>query len=460
MSVKLWKPSIEVRQAFRSLLGLSWPVVGSRLLVQMMALIDTLVVGQYSGQQLGFHMLGITLSWVPAVTGMGLLMGIQVKTAQFSGADESHRIGAVFQRGLGYALLIGLISLIGLWGVGPFILNAMVAPDLLAGAIWPLRLFALGLPAFLVSISVSQFLEGLGRTRDVLIATGLANILNIALVLVLVPGHVEIMGVVINGASGAALATLIARTCLSLALIVWITVLRPVRHLNLWSRQAPDPEGAVAQRRVGYGAGASFFIEVMAFAGMTLFAGHVGAEAVAAWAVVLNFASVVFMVPLGLATGASVLVGRAFGAGQRREVALYGHVSFVVSALFMGGVCVAVWIGHNLIAQFYSHDQALIPVMGAGLLLSCLFFIPDGLQVVAAQALRARGDIMLPTIIHYLCYGVVMLPLGYLLCVTRQGGVTGLVWAVIIASAFSGSAQTGRFIYLDSRKGAKGAIII
>ena len=36
-----------------------------------------------------------------------------------------------------------------------------------------------------------------------------------------------------------------------------------------------------------------------------------------AWAIVLNVAAIVFMVPLGLATGAAVLVGRAYGARDR-----------------------------------------------------------------------------------------------------------------------------------------------
>ncbi len=81
-----------------------------------------------------------------------------------------------------------------------------------------------------------------------------------------------------------------------------------------------------------------------------------------------------------------------------------GRVSFVSAAGFMTVVVLGVLIGSDLITRFYTHDATLIPVVRAGLLLSCLFFIPDGLQVVAAQALRARKDIVAPTIIHYVSY--------------------------------------------------------
>ncbi len=439
----------DTRAAFAALVRLTWPVVLTRLATQLMALVDTLVVGQYDSRQLAFNSLGIGLSWVPAVTGMGLLMGVQVKTSHFLGAQDHHRVGAVFQRGVRYALLLGVVFAALLWLAGPLLLRGMIQPDLAAGASPPLRLFALSLPVFLIAIACSNFLEALGRPRDVLIATLAANALNVGLLFLLVPGHLRLFGVEINGATGAATATLIARTALCLGLLIYVVTLPATRDFGLLARQADDRPGAREQRHVGYATGAAFFIEVAAFTGMTLFAGHVGGTAVAAWAIVLNFASVVFMVPLGVATGCSVLVGRAYGAGDAVAVARTGRVSFVTAAGFMGCVVLTVLIGAPVIAHVYTHDPALIPAVTLGLWLSCGFFIPDGLQVVAAQALRARHDIAAPTVIHYLSYGAVMLPLGYLFCVVLGWGVPGLVLSVIVASLLSGTFQTGRFLWLD-----------
>ena len=82
------------------------------------------------------------------------------------------------------------------------------------------------------------------------------------------------------------------------------------------------------------------------------------------------------------------------------------------------------------------------------MILSSLFFAADGLQVVAAQSLRARSDIRAPAMIHIISYVVVMMPLAYWLGITSGGGVDGLIWAIIIASALSAVLLWGRFAWL------------
>lgn len=444
----------EVRAAFAALYRLSWPVIASRVGVMLMALLDTIIVGQYSSAQLGFLMLAQQLFWVPAVTSMGLLMGMQVKTAHFIGAGDLHRVGAVYQRGMGYALTLGLgfMGLLLVAGVG--FMGFIEPPEMVEGTRVPIVIFACSLPLFLISIANSQFLEALGRTRDVMIATLASNLLNVGLLLVLVPGHFSVFGLHISGALGAATATAIARSVFSIGLQIHILCLKEARPFDLLGQQAPDTAGAAEQRHVGYATGAAYFIEVAAFAGMTLFAGRVSETAVASWAIVLNFASIVFMVPMGLSAGCSVLVGKAYGAGDREGLARTGRVSFLSAAGFMVLVVVGVLSGVDALSRLYTHDPELMPVVRQGLLLSCLFFIPDGLQVVAAQALRARKDILAPTVIHYVSYGAIMLPLGYVFCLIFDWGVAGLIWAVVAASAISGTFQTARFLWLDRSRRA------
>ncbi len=441
----------QTRAAFAALFRLSWPVIASRVGVMLMALMDTIVVGQHSSAQLGFLMLAQSLYWVPAMTSMGLLMGVQVKTAQFLGANDLHRIGAVFQRGMAYSLTLGTGFMILLLVAGLGFLGFAVTPEMAQGAKVPIIIFAVSMPLFLPGIVCTQFLEALGRTRDTLMATLLANAVNVVLLLLLVPGHVTLFGIHFEGAMGAATATLIARALQSIGLLIHVTRLKETRPFDLLGKQEPDHHGAVEQRHVGYATGAAYFIEVAAFAGMTMFAGRVGETEVASWAIVLNYASVVFMVPLGLSAGCSVLVGKAFGAGDFSAVARMGRVSFVSAAAFMIGVVIFTLLLSGVISRFYSHDAHLLPTVQMGLLLSCWFFIPDGLQVVAAQALRARKDVLAPTVIHYVSYGAIMLPLGFIFCLTLGWGVAGLIWAVVAASLISGTFQTSRFLWLDRR---------
>jgi MATE family multidrug resistance protein len=85
------------------------------------------------------------------------------------------------------------------------------------------------------------------------------------------------------------------------------------------------------------------------------------------------------------------------------------------------------------------------------LVLSCLFFAPDALQVVTAQSLRARGDVWLPTFTHLASYILIMMPLAWWLAIPMKLGIVGMVWAVVVASFMSGGLLLGRFWVLSRR---------
>ena len=227
--------------------------------------------------------------------------------------------------------------------------------------------------------------------------------------------------------------------------------MRDARALGVFAPAGPEPEVAREQRRIGYGAGASYLVEAGAFVGMNFVAGWLGVLAVGAWAIVLNVSALVFMVPLGVAGATAVLVGNAYGAHDRRGVlraALAGMAVVTVVAL---AVSLVVFAGARLVAGAYASDPALVAMTAGALVLAVPFFTPDALQAVAAQALRARGDVLIPTVIHVGCYAVVMLPLGWWLAHPRGMGLSGCVWAVIVASFLAGGLQLARFGWVTWR---------
>ncbi|HTX48505.1 MAG TPA: hypothetical protein VME40_03840 [Caulobacteraceae bacterium] len=69
-----------------------------------------------------------------------------------------------------------------------------------------------------------------------------------------------------------------------------------------------------------------------------------------------------------------------------------------------------------------------------------------------AQALRARGDVLVPTLTHVTSYMLVMLPLAYVLAIPAGWGLAGIVRAVVIASYSSAGLLLGRF-WLLARRG-------
>ncbi|HEV2082589.1 MAG TPA: MATE family efflux transporter [Brevundimonas sp.] len=439
--------SPETRTATRDLARLAWPVVMARLGVMTMGLTDAIVVGNFASRELAFH----SLAWAPTsvvlTTAVGLMMGVQVMAARMLGEGRPHDVGAVLRRGIVFALQIGLGSALLLILLGPIGLRAAgLEAGLAEGASPALIVFSLSLPFYLLSATAQLFIEALGKPKMSMAAIWVANVVNLALNLLLVP---DLMGLGVDGAVASAWATFGARAALAAFLLIYILRLPEAQALGIFSKPRPDPAAARDQLKIGAGAGSSYFIEVSAFAAMTLFAGRLGADETAAWAVVINVSAIVFMVPMGLSSATAVLVGRAYGASDGRGVMRAGLVGVgVVSAVTLM-IALIVWPGAGLVVGAYGRDPALLAIAVPALILATLFFVADGIQVVAASANRAAGDVWWPTIMHFTAYGAIMMPLGWWLA--PRLGVDGLVWAVIVASLISASLLTGRFVRIARR---------
>lgn len=430
----------------RGLLRLAGPVVASRLGIMAMGVVDTLVVGRHSAVELGY----LALAWAPTgiilTTAIGLLMGVQVLTSQAIGAGRRDTTGAVLRRGLVYAFWLGLAAVAVLGGLGPLLLAHLgLDPALAAGSGPVLRVLAWSLLPILIADAGVFWLEAQGKPLPATAAMWAANVVNLAINLWLVPGN---SGLPIQGAAAAAMATLVSRTALLVFVGGYIAWWPAARAWGVFAKPPRDPAALPTMRRIGYGAALSYFIEMGAFSGMTIVAGWIGTAGIAAWAIVLNVAGIMFMGPLGIATATAVLVGRAYGAGDMAGVRRAGLLGFgvvvAVSLLLSAGI----GFGASAVAAGYTRDIAVRHVAAAALVLSCLFYVTDGLQVVGAQALRARGDIWLPAATHFISYVVVLIPAGYWFAITLRLGVDGIVWATIAASAVSAGLLLGRFMWL------------
>jgi MATE family multidrug resistance protein len=438
-----------IRDDLGRLARLAGPVVVSRLGVMTMGLTDTIVVGRVSAEQLGYLALGWAATSSVLGSAMGLLSGVQVMTSRAIGEGRPQDAGAALRRGLVYSLWIGVAAATVLGFGMPLVLRALgLKGGLAAGATGPLVVLAVSMPSFALSSASSSWLEGLGRMTPPMLLMWAANALNLGIDLVLVPGG---FGLPAMGAVGAAIATFCARTFLAIATLAYILAMKDARQLGVFHRPPPSRAAEAEQRRIGYGSAASNFFEMTAFSFMNIIAGWISPLTVAAWAVALNVLALVFMVPLGLSTATAVMVAMAFGAGDTPGLRRAALLGFGVVAGF--GLCIglAIWPNAAAIVPLYTRDHQTIALATGALTLSCIFYMPDGMQVVVAQSLRARGDVVVPTFTHLASYLVVMLPLAYWLAIPMGWGISGIVWSVIIAAYLSAGLLLSRFWMLARR---------
>ena len=433
----------------QALLTLAWPVVLSRLGIMVMGLTDAIVVGRYSADELAYHALGWAPTMVVLTTGVGLLLGVQVRTAQLIGDGRADEAGAVLRRGLIFAALVGCASGAALFfGARPLMLLLQLEPGLAGPSAEAARIFALSTPFYLVATTAALWLEAVKRPVPAMLVMFGANIVNLVLCLWLVPGTSP-FGV--DGAVAAGWSTFGARLAYMIGLLAFILLWPSGRTFGLFLRARSRHWRELL--RIGFASAGSLFVETSGFAGMNVVAGWIGGLTVAGFAILLNVAATVFMVPLGLSAATAVLVGNGFGARDFSVVRRDGWTGIGFTAALMTLVALLVWLADDLIVAAYTTEPALAALVVPAVALAALFFTMDGVQVVTANALRAVDDVWIPTLTHTISYVAIMLPLGWWLALPLGLGLQGLVLAIIIASLLAGGFLLARFGWI-TRRGA------
>jgi MATE family multidrug resistance protein len=445
--------AVRIGQHIRELARLALPVVVARAGLIVMQLVDTIVVGRYATEALAQLSIGTAPFHVVLGTGVGLIVGTLVMTANAVGRGADGECGAVWHRGVIYAALIGLVGIVFGFLTAPFLAATGQTADMARSGGAVAVILAYGLPASLVYTASAFFLEGLKRPMPGMVLMILANIVNALANIVLVFG---LAGFPELGAEGSAWASTIARLFLAVAIVLYIWIWMPerrrfgVRRWPGWRWHTWGP-----QRRIGYGSGASIMIESGAFSALTLLAGLMGDDQLAAYSIGLNLLALIFMIALGIGAATAVRVGNAFGRRDSADLALAGWVGVGVNSAVMLLLGIVLRFGGTGIARAYTRDPAVIPLVLPIIAVMAFILIVDGAQVVMNNALRGRHDAVVPTVLHGIAYVVIMIPLGWLLGLHFGRGAFGLFEAILVASVASAAFQIVRFQVLARRDRTK-----
>ncbi|MGE0830979.1 MAG: MATE family efflux transporter [Hyphomonadaceae bacterium] len=415
------------RNLAASLLKLAWPVALARLGIMGMGLVDVIVVGQLAPASLPHQALGWAPTGVMLVTGIGLLTGVQVLAARAIGAGNPQDAGGAWRRGMIVSLIAGAIAAALMWLGGARIFTIFgITPDLAEPSADVMRILALSVPLHLCYCATAFFLEAIQRPMASMIVMWGANAINLALNLMLVPEY---------GAVGSAWATFGARIVLAGGLAIWVLSLRDGAKFGVRSR--PSGPSFRALLAIGAAAAVSQAAEAGAFSAMTILAGRISGEAVAAYQILLNLLALVFMIALGLSTATAVLTSEAIGRKAPAEAARASWMGLLLNTGFMLLAALLVLVAAPVIGRVYTADLSLAAFIASLMWLAAAIMPPDGGQVVTAAALRARGDNWFPTASHIFAYAFVMPALAFWLAEMQGMGVAGLMLAIFWSSVVS-----------------------
>jgi len=426
----------------RALITLAAPLALTQLAQMAVMTTDVIMLGRLGKTALASAAIGNTIYFLAWLIGYGPASAIAPMIAHIvgEGGFDRAKVRKAVRMGL-WAVVLLAAPLIGMMlEARPILVVLHQDPVLAAGAGVFVGWLSVGL-VFAVGYQVLRnFCTALGHAKAPLWVMGATIVYNALADYALIFGHFGFPRLGLAG-SGMATSSSAVFAFVAMLTVIWATPsLRAYRVLRRMWRPAPAKLAEVF--RLGLPIGLAMVFEAMLFNTMTLVMGTFGAVPLAAHQIALNFASITFMVPLGIAMAATVRVGMA--SGQRDLIAARraGFTAMGVAALCMTvvGVVMVVW-GAQVAGLYFdgrsAEDRQVIALAALFLKVAAAFQVVDALQVVGGLALRGMKDARAPMVIAGAAYWLVGAPTCLLLAfnVKLQGLGVWIGLAVGLAAA-------------------------
>jgi len=442
-----------VKSHLRPTILLAYPVVLSQLGHILVSVCDSVMVGQTGKLPLAAVSVGVSVTTVLMVLGLGISMGAVPRVAAANGRGDNGALGHLLVGTIWLNTLVGVL-LAGLSQLLPLALpHLRQAPEVVALASPWVRVVGLSLLPLMVFQGFREWAEGLGLTRQAMQLSILGNVVNAVLCYAFIFGQ---FGSPAMGLMGAAWATLIARVIMAVLMAQFVLRAKELQAKRpavaaTWLR--PGLAELRGQLALGLPIGVQMMFEVGAFAASALMMGWLGVATQAAHQIAINVASVTYMAASGIAAAATIRVGNLRGSGDLAGARQAGFAAYWLTFGFMSAMGLLLLGLRYFIPAFYNTDPAVVSQAITLLAIAAAFQISDGVQVVGLGALRGLEDVKVPSVVALLAYWAIALPLGYYLGFELKMGAPG-VWlglltglsivAVVLLVRFRRQSEPGR----------------
>jgi len=436
--------AIEWRTELGATFRLAWPLALANLLQMLVHAVDVVFVARLGERELAASALGIAL--------FGLLMwafsGLTGMVAALIAEELGRRRHAVrevrrsVRMGLWLALVSGTIGMAICWQGEAIMLASGQEPALAerAGAFLQIIMWAM-IPMVAANV-LRSFVAALGRPVFATAITGLALFASLLFNWMFVFGN---LGAPAMGLEGSALASVLTSLFILVSYLVAILTDRRLRRYRIfgnWWR----PEWARLRDIVRLGTPVMVIIiaEAGLFSGAALLMGRIGASELAGHTVALQIAALAFQIPFGVGQAATIRVGYHYGARDVAAIGRAGWVGIGMAGAFMCLTAALMILAPVLLLRIYVDpadpaNAAMVAFAVQYMLVAAAFQLFDGVQAVAAGALRGLQDTRVPMVIAIFSYWVPGLGtaiwLGFSTPLEGTGVWIGLAIGLIFAAA-------------------------
>lgn len=430
-----------IKEHLRKNIVLATPVIIGQLGHIMVSVADSVMVGRIGVIPLAAATFAGTIYHVLMLFGIGVSYAITPKVAA-TDIEDKFRLLKFLQNGFFMNLGLGIL-LFALGYFASFFLPYFGQEAPVAEAAGPYLIIMCGsLIPLMIFQTFRQYAEGLSDTFSPMAVSVFANLLNVLFNYMLIYGK---LGAPALGLNGAGIATLLARIIMFSTMIWW------VKGKISGFEWKYDWKGIKELLRIGLPSGMQYVFEVGAFATAAIMVGWISAEALAAHNIALSLAAISYMAATGLAAASTIRIGNQMGFKDRRNLRIAGFSSFGLVTIFMAGCGLTFILLRNVLPALYIEDEMVQTTAASLLIIAAAFQISDGIQAVGLGVLRGLTDVKVPTIVTFVAYWLIAIPVGYWFAFHRGYGVEGVWYGLSIGLTISGVLHIWRFDRLSKK---------
>jgi len=438
---------------FKYNLTLSYPVTIGLLGHTIVQLIDNIMVGKLGTSELAAVSLGNSFILIAMSLGIGFSTALTPLVSESIGKKNNSE-KEFLNHGFLLCLLLGFLMFISVYNLKDYLFFMGQPSNVVYLAYSYLKWASISLIPLVTFQAFKQFTDGLSMTRPAMYATVFSNFINIILNYILIFGK---FGFPSLGIEGAALGTLIARFS-SLVFIIFYFYFNSNlnRYLSAFNRINFNFKILKNIIFLGFPTALQMFFEVFFFIAAIWMSGLLGKNEQASNQIALNLSSMTFMVAMGFSVVAMIRIGEMFGKSDIVNLKRIAYSLFLIIFFFDSFFCAIFLFFNEYLPWIYlskTGDKSLsdvfqvIEISSKLIMISGVFQIFDGLQAVVLGALRGIQDVFVPTVLIFIAYILVGLPVSYYLGLKTHLGVFGIWIGLLIGLVSSSIFLLLRFRY-------------
>lgn len=382
------------------------PVVASSLIQQLYSTVDLIIVGQYLGTQ-SSAAIGASNLIVTCLVGFftGMSVGTGVITSHAFGENNESKLKKIIST----SFLFGVVGGIALMIIGVVLattfLRIMNTPEtILKISSKYLRIYMLSMVPIVVYNLSSGIVRSIGDSKTPMMLQIYGGIINVI---------ADIIFIVIlkMGVEGAAIATFISQTLVSILIVIYLKKLKPEIALNIKSLIF-DKSILKSILQIGIPAGIQSIAITLSNIIIQANINSFGIDAIAAFTAYFKIELILYIPIVALGQSVIVFIGQNMGAKQfeRADKGFkYCIVGGIISTIIISIILIAI---SKLLFSVFSHDTEVI-LLGASIVIITFpfYFLYVILECMSA-AIRGIGKSIQPMLIiiaSFCCFRIIIL---------------------------------------------------